>query len=68
MEKQQIKWKVIEVEIAKIKPTPNNFKLKTEDGTARFKTSVDNYGLAGAQRILFLKSGAWTYQRSHSPN
>lgn len=45
---KQIKWKAIEVEISKIKPTPNNFKLKTEDGTARFKTSVGNYGLAGA--------------------
>jgi hypothetical protein len=43
-----IKWKVIEVELSKIKPTPNNFKLKTEDGSARFKTSVDNYGLAGS--------------------
>ncbi len=43
-----IKWKVIEVELSKIKPTPNNFKLKTEDGTARFNTSVDNYGLAGS--------------------
>jgi len=43
-----IKWKVIEVEVARIKPTPNNFKLKTEEGSARFKTSVDNYGLAGS--------------------
>lgn len=42
-----IKWKAVEVELSKIKPTPNNFKLKTEDGTARFKTSVDSYGLAG---------------------
>lgn len=42
-----IKWKAIEVEVSKIKPTPNNFKLKTEDGTARFKTSVESYGLAG---------------------
>jgi len=43
-----ILWKVIQVEVSKIKPTPNNFKLQTEDGTARFNTSVDNYGLAGA--------------------
>jgi hypothetical protein len=48
MKKPQIQWSVIKIDIAKIKPTPNNFKLKTEDGTARFKTSVDSYGLAGA--------------------
>jgi len=46
--KPQIQWSVIKIDISKIKPTPNNFKLKTEDGTARFKTSVDSYGLAGA--------------------
>jgi hypothetical protein len=43
-----IKWKTVSVELSKIKPTPNNFKLKTEDGTARFKESVKSYGLAGA--------------------
>lgn len=43
-----ITWKNIQVEVSKIKPTPNNFKLKTEDGTARFKTSVKDYGLAGS--------------------
>lgn len=49
MKKQpKIQWKVVSVDISKIKPTPNNFKLKTEDGTTRFKTSVENYGLAGA--------------------
>lgn len=47
MKAKMIKWKAIEVEVSKIKPTPNNFKLKTEDGTARFKTSVESYGLAG---------------------
>jgi len=46
--KNTIQWSVIKIDISKIKPTPNNFKLKTEDGTARFKTSVDSYGLAGA--------------------
>lgn len=46
--KPTIQWSVIRVDISKIKPTPNNFKLKTEDGTARFKTSVESYGLAGA--------------------
>lgn len=45
---KKIKWKNVEVLIGKIKPTPNNFKLKTDIGAARFKTSVDNYGLAGA--------------------
>jgi hypothetical protein len=45
---KQIIWKTISVDITKIKPTPNNFKLKTEDGTARFKKSVEKYGLAGA--------------------
>lgn len=48
MKKQTVQWSVVKVDISKIKPTPNNFKLKTEDGTARFKTSVDSYGLAGA--------------------
>lgn len=43
-----IKWKTVSVPVSKIKPTPNNFKLKTEDGTARFNTSVEKYGLAGA--------------------
>lgn len=42
-----ITWKAVEVLVSKIKPTPNNFKLKTEDGTHRFKTSVDTYGRAG---------------------
>lgn len=46
--KSNITWKVTEVAISKIKPTPGNFKLKTEDGSARFKTSVENYGLAGS--------------------
>lgn len=45
---KQIKWKNVEVLVSKIKPTPNNFKLKTEEGAARFKTSVDSYGLAGS--------------------
>lgn len=45
---KQIVWKAVAVEVSKIKPTPNNFKLKTEDGAARFKTSVERYGLAGS--------------------
>lgn len=43
-----IKWKVVQVDVSKIKPTPNNYKLKTEDGTARFNTSIESYGLAGS--------------------
>ena len=43
-----IKWKAIQVEVSKIKPTPNNFKIHTKDGKARFDTSVNSYGLAGA--------------------
>lgn len=43
-----ITWKVVRVPVSKIKPTPNNYKLKTEDGTARFNTSIKKYGLAGA--------------------
>lgn len=42
-----ITWKTIRIEVTKIKPTPNNFKLKTEDGTARFRNSVEKFGLAG---------------------
>ena len=44
---QTIKWKTQTVAINKIKPTPNNFKLKTESGLAMFRTSVKNYGRAG---------------------
>jgi len=43
-----IKWKVVQVDVSKIKPTPNNYKLRTEDGSARFNTSVESYGLAGS--------------------
>ncbi len=48
MKQKTIQWSVVKVDINKIKPTRNNYKLKTEDGSARFATSVDNYGLAGA--------------------
>ena len=43
-----VQWKAVEVAIDKIKPTPNNFKLKTEEGLSRFQTSVTAYGLAGS--------------------
>lgn len=47
MKLKPILWRTISVDVSKIKPTPNNFKLKTEEGTARFNTSVEKYGLAG---------------------
>lgn len=46
--KTQLNWKVVQVAISKIKPTPNNFKLKTEEGLSRFKHSVEKFGLAGS--------------------
>jgi hypothetical protein len=48
MKKLPITWKVRSVPISKIKPTPNNFKLKTEVGLGRFRHSMQKYGLAGA--------------------
>lgn len=45
--KKAIEWRSIQVDVAKIKPTPGNFKLKTEDGLARFRTSIESYGMAG---------------------
>lgn len=45
---KRIKWKTVPVLVSKIKPTPNNYKLKTEDGMARFETSVSSFGLAGS--------------------
>lgn len=46
--KPKFTWKVVRVPIKKIKPTPNNFKIKTEEGLAQFNTSVEKYGRAGA--------------------
>jgi hypothetical protein len=45
---KKISWSNKLVEVSKIKPTPNNYKLKTEDGTARFNTSTEKFGLAGS--------------------
>jgi hypothetical protein len=51
---KKITWKSIDkYPVAKIKPTPNNYKLKTEDGTKRLHHSIDKYGRAG-QVILNL--------------
>ena len=46
--KPPFKWKVIQVPINKILPTPDNYKLKTEEGQDQFNTSVNEYGRAGA--------------------
>src|SRR6478609_5896580 len=43
-----IEWKNVMVEVSKIRATPNNFKIRTEQGMDRFNTSTKNYGLAGA--------------------
>ena len=45
---KKINWKIKEFLISEIKPTPNNFKIRIEDGAARFEASVKNYGLAGS--------------------
>lgn len=44
---KKITWKTVRVDVSKIKPTPNNFKLKTEEGLSRFRTSMKKFGLAG---------------------
>lgn len=42
-----IHWKSVEVELSKIKPTPSNYKIKTDEGLARFQHSATTYGIAG---------------------
>lgn len=48
MKLKPINWKTIRVLTSQIKPTPNNFKLKTEEGLARLETSLERYGMAGS--------------------
>lgn len=48
MKSKPINWKTIRVLTSQIKPTPNNFKLKTEEGLARLETSLEKYGMAGS--------------------
>lgn len=43
----KLTWKTKVVKIDWVKPTRNNFKLKTESGQTMFETSVKNYGRAG---------------------
>lgn len=45
---KQIIWKTREVLVSKIKPTPNNFKIKNALGSERFLVSLKTFGLAGA--------------------
>jgi hypothetical protein len=45
--KQRITWKSYKVAIKDIKPTPNNFKIKTALGAERLKHTLRNFGLAG---------------------
>lgn len=58
--KPKFTWKVIRIPINKIKPTPNNFKLKTDEGQSMFNTSVDKFGRAGAV-IVNAKNSDGTY-------
>lgn len=44
---QTITWKSIVVDVAKIKPTPTNYKIRTALGYERLKTSLKKFGLAG---------------------
>lgn len=42
-----IKWKSKIVEVSKVKPTPNNYKIRTDLGLERLRYSLKTYGLAG---------------------
>lgn len=43
----KIKWSSKLVDVASIKPTPTNYKIKTELGQERLKQSLKMFGLAG---------------------
>ena len=43
-----ITWKTKLVNVADVKPTPNNYKIKTDIGKARLQLSLKKFGLAGA--------------------
>jgi len=42
-----ITWRPVKVAVSKIKPGPNQFKIKTELGRERLKTSMRKFGHAG---------------------
>lgn len=44
---KRITWKSVLVDISKIKPTPKNYKIKTDLGAERLRTSLKAFGLAG---------------------
>lgn len=44
---KQITWKPMEVDVRKIKSTPNNYKIKTDLGKERLQHSLKLFGLAG---------------------
>jgi hypothetical protein len=46
--KTRIQWKTYVVNVKDIKPTPNNYKIKTALGKERLKHTLKTYGLAGA--------------------
>jgi hypothetical protein len=48
MKTKPINWKTTRIETRLIKPTPNNFKLKTAEGLSRLETSLERYGMAGS--------------------
>lgn len=45
--KKPIKWIPKEVQLTKIKPTPKNYKIKTDLGKERLQQSLKLFGLAG---------------------
>ena len=45
--KLKIKWSTKQVSVDNIKPTPNNYKIKTDLGLQRLQHSLNSYGLAG---------------------
>lgn len=47
MKKEPIKWTSKLVNVADIKPTPKNYKIKTELGQERLRQSLKQFGLAG---------------------
>lgn len=62
-----IKWKTVDLDPKQLKPTPNNYKLKTEEGLAQFDHSVKKYGRAGAvicNKDLTLINGNTNWERA----
>jgi hypothetical protein len=44
---KQLTWKSREIKVSLIDPTPENYKIKTEQGRERLKQSLKQFGLAG---------------------